>query len=150
MVRAYLLENPEVIIEALEIHQARQEELQAATARANLVQLHGTLTGDQRDPVMGNPDGDVTIGEFFDYQCGFCKRVAKELFEVVEDDGNVRLVLKEFPFSGQPTPSPPRPRWPPAGKVSRPCTRPCWPTRTPVVKRGQRDRRRGRRRLGAP
>lgn len=100
MVRAYLLENPEVIIEALEIHQARQEELQAATARANLVQLHGTLTGDQRDPVMGNPDGDVTIVEFFDYQCGFCKRVAKELFEVVEDDGNVRLVLKEFPILG--------------------------------------------------
>ena len=101
MVRAYLLENPEVIIEALEIHQARQEELQAATARANLVQLYGTLTGDdRRDPVMGNPDGDVTIVEFFDYQCGFCKRVAKALFEVVEDDGNVRLVLKEFPILG--------------------------------------------------
>ena len=72
MVRAYLLENPEVIIEALEIHQARQEELQAAKAQANLVHLYGTLTNDRRDPVMGNPDGDVTIVEFLDYHCGFC------------------------------------------------------------------------------
>ena len=100
MVRAYLLENPEVIIEALEIHQARQEELQAAKVQANLVHLYGTLTGDRRDPVMGNPDGDVTIVEFLDYQCGFCKRVAKDLFQVVEDDGNIRLVLKEFPILG--------------------------------------------------
>src|SRR5690606_11612978 len=55
---------------------------------------------DPEIPVLGNPDGDVTIAEFFDYQCPFCKRGHKDLLDVVEQDGNVRLVMKDWPIFG--------------------------------------------------
>lgn len=55
---------------------------------------------DPEIPVLGNPDGDVTVAEFFDYQCPFCKRGHKDLLDVVEQDGNVRLVMKDWPIFG--------------------------------------------------
>jgi protein-disulfide isomerase len=51
-------------------------------------------------PVLGNADGDITIVEYFDYQCPYCRRIAPELRQVVQDDGNVRLVLKDWPIFG--------------------------------------------------
>ncbi|MCR9071983.1 MAG: DsbA family protein [Alphaproteobacteria bacterium] len=50
--------------------------------------------------MLGNPDGDVTIVEFFDYQCGYCKTMMKPLLDLVQEDGNIRLILKEFPILG--------------------------------------------------
>lgn len=51
-------------------------------------------------PVLGNPDGDITVAEYFDYQCPFCKRGHKDLMEIVRNDGNVRLVMKDWPIFG--------------------------------------------------
>ncbi|MBS3652551.1 DsbA family protein [Pseudaminobacter sp. 19-2017] len=58
---------------------------------------------DLQIPVLGNPDGDVTIAEYFDYQCPFCKRGHKDLMEVVREDGKVRLVMKDWPILGAPS-----------------------------------------------
>lgn len=98
IVRGYLLEHPEVIVEALEElqrrEQARSSELQTQTLRT----AGKELRFNPDSPVIGNPDGDVVIVEFFDYRCPYCKQVAQALREVVEEDGNIRLVMKELPI----------------------------------------------------
>lgn len=99
-VRAYLLENPEVILEAIQILEDRRE---AATAAADvdLISQHAeALFNDPHSFVGGNPDGALTLVEFSDYRCGFCKRahpIVKELIERVPD---LRVVIKEFPILG--------------------------------------------------
>lgn len=101
MIREYIMEHPEVIIEAVE--RMRQREQEAADARRQeALKAHQEALKDPGPlPVLGNPDGDVTVVEFFDYRCPYCRSVAPDLMEVVRDDGNVRLVLKEFPILGQ-------------------------------------------------
>jgi len=99
-VRAYLLEHPEVLMEAIEVLEARRA---ADTARADsaLIASHGEqLFHDPNSWVGGNPDGDVTLVEFSDYRCGYCKKAHPELQELLERDPNVRLVVKEFPILG--------------------------------------------------
>ncbi|WOI55171.1 DsbA family protein [Palleronia sp. LCG004] len=99
-VRAYLLENPEVIMEAVAALEARQAEVQTA-ADADLIAANSDAlfqSGD--DWIGGNPEGDVTIVEFFDYRCGYCRRAHPEVSELIESDGNIKLILKEFPILG--------------------------------------------------
>lgn len=98
LVRDYILQHPEIILESVAIMQAREEAEKNAAAKQALVDHRDALERDPGDPVLGNPDGDVTIVEFFDYQCGYCKTMMKPLMELVEEDGNIRLVLKEFPI----------------------------------------------------
>ena len=99
-IRAYLLDNPEVIIEAIEILETRRK-AEAEADDGNLVARHReALHNDGHSWVGGNPDGDVTIVEFFDYQCGFCKRAHPVVDRLIEEDGNIRLILKEFPILG--------------------------------------------------
>lgn len=100
VVRDYLIENPEVIVEAIEALRAQQREEELRTSQAAVADNAEALYEDPDAPVLGNPDGDVTIVEFFDYRCGYCKRVFPTLMEVVESDGNVRLVMKEWPILG--------------------------------------------------
>jgi protein-disulfide isomerase len=100
LVRDTLLDNPEIIAEALEVYQERQAAEQAERSRAAIAEHHDTLIEADADDVLGNPDGDVTIVEFSDYQCGYCKRVFPELLSVIESDGNVRLVIRELPILG--------------------------------------------------
>jgi len=100
LVRDYLLTNPEVLMEAAQIYRERQQELQQKQASQTLVMRREELDRDPDSPVIGNPDGDVVVVEFFDYRCPYCVRVAEDLREVVEDDGNIRLVMKEFPILG--------------------------------------------------
>ena len=100
LVRDYLLANPEVLIEAAQAYRDRQQELQQQEARQTLVSRREELDRDPGSPVVGNPDGDVVVVEFFDYRCPYCVRVAEDLREAVEDDGNIRLVMKEFPILG--------------------------------------------------
>ncbi len=80
--------------------EARQKAGKDAAAAAALVEHRQALERSAADPVLGNPDGDVTIVEFFDYQCGYCKTMTGPLMELVRDDGRIRLVLKEFPILG--------------------------------------------------
>lgn len=100
LVRDYILQNPQIILESVAIMQAREEAEKNAEAQQALVDNRAALERDPADPVLGNPDGDVTIVEFFDYQCGYCKSMAKPLFDLIREDGNIRLVLKEFPILG--------------------------------------------------
>ncbi|WP_113912925.1 DsbA family protein [Roseovarius dicentrarchi] len=82
-------------IGAAMIPPARRAEAQALTVQDVLF--------DPDSPVLGNPDGDVTIAEFFDYQCPYCKANHPDLTRVVAEDGNIRLVMKDFPIFGAPS-----------------------------------------------
>ena len=99
-VRAYLLENPEVIMEAVAVLEDREAAAQAA-ADAELVETYAEeIFDDGYSWVGGNPDGDVTLVEFIDYRCSYCRRAHDEVNDLVESDGNIRLVIKEFPILG--------------------------------------------------
>ncbi|HEY9081126.1 DsbA family protein [Magnetovibrio sp.] len=100
VVRAYLLKNPEVIVEAINELQRRDEAAAAEKQRIAMQAMSADLTASPNDPVMGNPNGDVTMVEFFDYRCGFCKRVFDDVQTLIKEDGNIRYVLKEFPILG--------------------------------------------------
>lgn len=99
-VRAYLLENPEVILDALRILESRRQAAEAAARETALSTHRDQVFNDARTPVVGNPNGSVTIVEFFDYQCGYCKRSLDDLVELMQQERDVRLVLKEFPILG--------------------------------------------------
>ncbi len=100
IVRDYLLANPEVLIRSLNEYQKRQKVAEKQQQQQNVLASRVALTQDPDAPVLGNPDGDVTIVEFFDYKCPYCKRVAGPLKDVIAADGNIRLVMKEFPILG--------------------------------------------------
>lgn len=100
VVRDYLRDHPEVIVEAFQAMQARQEAAEDARSRETIATLSDQLYADSGVPVAGNPNGDITVVEFFDYRCGYCKSVAPGVMETVRTDGNVRLVLREFPILG--------------------------------------------------
>lgn len=100
-VRAYLLDNPQVIMEAVQVLEARQAEEQAQSD-VDLVSANADeIFNDGYSWVGGNPDGDVTIVEFFDYRCGFCRRAHPEVQALLEADGNIRYVAKELPILGE-------------------------------------------------
>lgn len=99
-VRAYLLENPEVLMEAIAVLEQRQANTEGATDAA-LVQVNAEdLFNDGNSYVGGNLNGDVVIVEFLDYKCGFCKRAHPEVAELIKTDGNIRYIIKEFPILG--------------------------------------------------
>lgn len=99
-VRDYLLANPEVVLEVIAALEAREAAIEAAND-ANMIAANAeAIFSDSHSWVGGNPDGDVTIVEFLDYRCGFCKRAHPVISELVERDKNIRLVVKEFPILG--------------------------------------------------
>ena len=100
-VRAYLLAHPEVLKEALAKLQAKEEAAEAATARQAIADHRATLERDGRDFVGGNGAGPVTVTEFFDYRCPYCKVAAPKLPAFLKAHPNVRFVYKEFPILSQ-------------------------------------------------
>jgi protein-disulfide isomerase len=100
IVRNYLLEHPEVVGEALNRLEAKQGELDAADAKAALKAHTNELLQDPNSPVGGNPNGDVTLVEFFDYNCPYCRAMAPLMTKAVESDPKLRIVYKEFPILG--------------------------------------------------
>ncbi len=99
-VRNYLLENPQVIMEAVAVLEEREKEAQVAQDESLVASNLERLTSDGFSWVGGNPEGDVTIVEFLDYRCGFCRRAHPEVEELIATDGNIRLIVKEFPILG--------------------------------------------------
>jgi len=99
-VRAYLLENPEVLLEAVEVLNARQAAEQAGADSALVAAHRDEIFADGFSWVGGNPDGDVTLVEFLDYRCGVCRRAHPDVKELVRSDGNIRYIVKEFPILG--------------------------------------------------
>ena len=98
LIGEYLRENPDVVIDAVRAFQAREQAQQQQRGRATVASLKNELETDPTSPVVGNPDGNVTIVEFFDYRCHFCKRVFPSMRELLKKDKNVRYVMKEFPI----------------------------------------------------
>ena len=101
IVRDYLLANPELMIEVQEALEARQTAEQDERRRQIIASAADDLFRHPADPVLGNPAGDVTIVEFFDYNCGFCRRAMEDMSALIESDPNLRFVLKEFPILGE-------------------------------------------------
>ncbi len=99
-IRAYLLENPEVLMEAIGILEQRRTNEAAQRELALVNHYREPIFNDGFSFVGGNPDGDVTIVEFLDYRCGFCKRAFPAVEELLASDGNIRLIVKEFPILG--------------------------------------------------
>ena len=100
-VRAYLLENPQVIMEAVAVLEQRQMQAEAMADADAIEQNADAIFNDGYSWVGGNPEGDITLVEFMDYRCGYCRRAAPEVTDFVAFDGNVRLVTKEFPILGE-------------------------------------------------
>lgn len=100
LVRDYLVNNPEVLLEAMQaLRQKQRLAAQERLARA-LTEHAKEIREDPESPVGGNPKGDVTVVEFFDYQCGYCKAVFPRLMKTIDEDGKIRFVYKEFPILG--------------------------------------------------
>jgi len=100
-VRAYLLEHPEVLMEAIGVLEQREDAAKAEADQQMLAMNMDALLNDPYSFVGGNPDGDITLIEFMDYRCGYCKRAFPEVAELIESDGNLRYIVKEFPILGE-------------------------------------------------
>lgn len=98
IIKNYLLSNPEVMIEVQSALEAKMEKIQAEKMQKALAENAAEIFRSPSAPVAGNPKGDVTIVEFFDYNCGYCKKALVDLASVIQKDKNVRVVLKELPI----------------------------------------------------
>ena len=99
-IREYLLENPEVMLEVQAALEAKQQSQRLEQAGQAVAANHDAIFNSQDDIALGNPDGDVTVVEFFDYNCGYCKRALADMERILATDPKVRFVLKELPILG--------------------------------------------------
>ena len=100
IVHEYLIEHPKVLEEAMQVLQQRREIAQRDRSRDAIVAYGEVLRAHPLSPVSGNPEGDVTVVEFFDYRCGYCKRAFPSVMALLGADSQVRVVWKEFPILG--------------------------------------------------
>jgi protein-disulfide isomerase len=100
VIHDYLLEHPEVVIDALKAGQEKLKAKEAEEAKAEIAKRRDELLRDPASPVGGNPKGDVTIVEFFDYRCPYCKQMEPGLEALLKEDPKLRIVYKEFPILG--------------------------------------------------
>ena len=100
ILRDYLIAHPEVIQDAMAELDKRQSAADAEKHKAMIKQNAQTIFSSPRQVVLGNPDGNVTFVEFFDYNCGYCKRAMDDMLTLLKDDPELKIVLKEFPVLG--------------------------------------------------
>jgi len=96
----YILAHPEVIAESLQKYQQQQEDAQKQAHAQAVKDLKPQLVSQPASPVLGNPAGDITVVEFLDYRCPYCKAMHQSIADMIAADGNVRVVIKEFPILG--------------------------------------------------
>ena len=101
ILKDYLVKHPEVLQEAFAELQKREQAEEAELHRAAVKDNTPTLFGSPHQVVLGNPQGDVTLVEFFDYNCGYCKRALSDMLTLIKSDPKLRIVLKEFPVLGE-------------------------------------------------
>jgi protein-disulfide isomerase len=101
MVRNYLISHPEVLEEAMAELSKRQTAAEAAKHEASVATNAETIFNSPRGVTLGNKDGDVTFVEFFDYNCGYCKRAMADMLDLMKSDPKLKVVLKEFPVLSQ-------------------------------------------------
>jgi protein-disulfide isomerase len=100
LIRDHLIANPEIVRDAIDELQRKEQEAEAAAQVATISADKDRLFSSPRQVVLGNPDGDVTLVEFFDYNCGYCKRAHADMKRLIDEDKSLRFVLKEFPVLG--------------------------------------------------
>lgn len=100
IIKDYLVSHPEVLQEAIAELDKRQAAADLEKAKNAVADNAETLFNSSRQVVLGNPKGDVTMVEFFDYNCGFCKRAMADMLELLKDDPKLKIILKEFPVLG--------------------------------------------------
>ena len=100
-IRAYLMDNPEVIMEAVSLLEEREAEARANADLTLVSDNAAAIFEDGYSYVGGNPEGDITLVEFLDYKCGYCKRAHVDVSKLLEADGNIRLIVKELPILGE-------------------------------------------------
>jgi protein-disulfide isomerase len=99
-IRAYLLQNPEILMEMIQLLEAKQQAATAEGDRELVASNAAAIFDDGFSWVGGNPDGSFTLVEFLDYQCAFCRRAQPDLSELIKSDGDIRLIVKEMPILG--------------------------------------------------
>ncbi|HMR31841.1 MAG TPA: DsbA family protein [Geminicoccaceae bacterium] len=100
IVREYLMREPEVIYEAIQELQQRRAVAEAERQQQAVTANKAALFSSAEDPIIGNPEGDVALVQFFDYRCGYCRGMVPGLRSLVEKDKGLRIVMKEFPVLG--------------------------------------------------
>ena len=100
IIKDYLLKNPELLQEVMSELEKRQSAADAEKHRAAVKEHADKLFNSTRQVTLGNPQGDVTMVEFFDYNCGYCKRALTDMLELMKSDPKLKVVLKEFPVLG--------------------------------------------------
>lgn len=100
VVRNYLTENPEILVEMTTELDKRQQEEQETQQKKAISDNADALFRSDKSHAVGNPDGDVTVVEFFDYNCGFCRRAMPDVVKLVDNDDKVKVVFKELPIFG--------------------------------------------------
>ena len=98
IIKDYLINNPEVMVEIQTSLESKMEKIQNEKMQVSIKENAKELFQSASAPIAGNPKGDVTVIEFFDYNCGYCKKAFPELATVIQKDKNVKVILKEFPI----------------------------------------------------
>jgi protein-disulfide isomerase len=101
IIKDYLIAHPEVLQEAQAALDKKQQEADAEKARTTIKENNATLFSSPHQVVLGNPQGTTTMVEFFDYNCGYCKRALPDMLTLLKNDPNLKFVLKEFPVLGE-------------------------------------------------
>jgi protein-disulfide isomerase len=100
VIQDYLLNHPDFMMQVLQKMQQHMAEHSKEQTRQTVLAKHDELLADADSEALGNPDADVTIVEFFDYRCPYCKQIQATLESIVKTDPKVRIVYKEFPILG--------------------------------------------------
>lgn len=101
LIGSHLIANPEIVRDAINELQRREMEAELAAQTAAISEAGDLIFSSSRQAVIGNPDGEVTLVEFFDYNCGYCKRAHADMKRLIDEDPSLRVVLKEFPVLGE-------------------------------------------------
>lgn len=100
LIGKYIKENPQEIIDSLTQYQIDQQKKQEEETTKNISEKLNEIQNNPLDPIAGNPQGDIVIAEFFDYSCGYCKKILPYISELLKNDDNIKVVFKELPILG--------------------------------------------------
>jgi protein-disulfide isomerase len=100
IIKEYIVSHPEVLQEAMAELEKRQAAVEAEKSKTTIKNNAQTIFSSARQVTLGNPQGDVTLVEFFDYNCGYCKRALSDMMDLMKTDSKLKVVLKEFPVLG--------------------------------------------------
>jgi protein-disulfide isomerase len=101
IIKDYLMTHPEVLQDAMAALDKKQQEAEAEKARTSIKDNNATLFNSPHQVVLGNPQGTTTVVEFFDYNCGYCKKALPDMLTLLKTNPNIKFVLKEFPVLGE-------------------------------------------------